>query len=357
MTQLDSTGSASEAKWNDAGCRSAMTVTPPVAPRIGGMTQGRNRWGVILAGGEGARLRSLTRLICGDERPKQFCPLFNGQALLEQTLQRSELSIPREQILVSLTRHHRKWYLTQSGLQPFQRVVQPINRGTAPPILHSLMSILRLDAHALIAIVPCDHHYSNEGSFTSALECAFETAAKRPDSVVLLGAPPDYPEVEYGWIELGAPLGHEGGDLFRVRGFHEKPAIDVARRLLAQGSVWNTFVMVGHVQCFLQIVQRTLPDLVEILDSACMWAGEETRIAYSLYKRIPSVSFSHQVLAAETSNLVVLRLDDIGWSDLGDPGRAVKVVRNRGYEEPWINEWSLTKGKAVGAAEVVGGVA
>jgi hypothetical protein len=35
-----------------------------------------NRWGVVLAGGDGLRLKPLTQFICGDERPKQFCPLL-----------------------------------------------------------------------------------------------------------------------------------------------------------------------------------------------------------------------------------------------------------------------------------------
>jgi dTDP-glucose pyrophosphorylase len=29
------------------------------------------RWGVILAGGDGMRLRALTRTLTGDDRPKQ----------------------------------------------------------------------------------------------------------------------------------------------------------------------------------------------------------------------------------------------------------------------------------------------
>ncbi len=328
-------------------CRPEETTIPTATPRAKPASKPEKRWGVILAGGDGVRLRPLTRLICGDERPKQFCPLFGGRTLLEQTIRRSELSIPREQLLVSLTSHHGKWYSRQTGLEPSQRVVQPANKGTAPAILHSLLSLRRLDTDALVAILPCDHHYSDEASFTSALECAFETAAEWADSIVLLGARPDYPEVEYGWIELGAPVGQEGSEVFRVRGFQEKPVIEVARRLFEQGSVWNTFVMVGQVQAFLQMLQATLPDLVDVLGSARMWAGQETHIEDALYKRLPSVSFSHQVLSAEARKLMVLRLSDVGWSDLGDPGRVVTAVRGCGREPQWMQDWGLAKGMAV----------
>src|SRR5256885_16340915 len=36
-------------------------------------TSAQNRWGVVLAGGDGTRLQCLTRVIYGDDRPKQFC--------------------------------------------------------------------------------------------------------------------------------------------------------------------------------------------------------------------------------------------------------------------------------------------
>src|SRR5687767_9915461 len=32
-----------------------------------------NRYAVVLAGGDGTRLRSITKMIAGDDRPKQFC--------------------------------------------------------------------------------------------------------------------------------------------------------------------------------------------------------------------------------------------------------------------------------------------
>jgi mannose-1-phosphate guanylyltransferase len=283
-------------------------------------------------------------MISGDERPKQFCPLFGGSTLLEQTLRRSELNIPPQQLIVSLTSPHAKWYSQQVGLNASQCVIQPANKGTAPPILHSLLSLKRLDAQALVAILPCDHHYADEQLFSLALESAFEIAAKRDDSVVLLGAKPDYPEVEYGWIELDSPLEHKEVDLFRVRAFREKPPVEIARTLLERGSVWNTFVMVGHVQAFLDMARAAVPELLTSLRRARLWAHEETHIAASVYDGLPSVCFSHRVLSVETRRLAVLRLNNVGWSDLGDPGRAAMAVHNSGCKPTWIGKWKFPMG-------------
>ena len=42
----------------------------------------KHHWGVILAGGDGTRLKSLTHLVSNDDRPKQFCPLLGERRFL-----------------------------------------------------------------------------------------------------------------------------------------------------------------------------------------------------------------------------------------------------------------------------------
>src|SRR5262245_840244 len=98
----------------------------------------QDRWAVILAGGDGTRLRSLTRSISGDERPKQFCRLFGGQTLLDQTRQRVSLSVELDKTLVVVTAGHEKFY---QQLPDESLVIQPSNKGTAPAILYSLLRI------------------------------------------------------------------------------------------------------------------------------------------------------------------------------------------------------------------------
>jgi mannose-1-phosphate guanylyltransferase len=54
------------------------------------------RAAIILAGGEGLRMRSVTRFITGQEGlPKQFCPMMDGMTWFENTRNRVAQLIPR----------------------------------------------------------------------------------------------------------------------------------------------------------------------------------------------------------------------------------------------------------------------
>ena len=90
---------------------------------------GATRWAVILAGGDGARLRSLTERISGHGRPKQFCPVLGSETLLEATRRRVALGISPHRTLVVVTRPHEPFYAPLlADVWTRQLVVQPENR-------------------------------------------------------------------------------------------------------------------------------------------------------------------------------------------------------------------------------------
>jgi len=200
-----------------------------------------------------------------------------------------------------------------------------------------------------MAVLPSDHHYADEAAFTAALETAFEIADKRPESVVLLGAQPSHPEVEYGWIELGASVGDASTELLDVRGFWEKPSLAVAETLLHKHSAWNTFVMVGRAHAFLEMVAQTIPDVLESVRKARLWTGSETHIDDAIYNQVLPSDFSRQVLSVEISRLLVLRVRDLGWSDLGHPARVLDVLRGSKSKPGWMKEWRKGEQRSVGA--------
>ncbi len=72
------------------------------------MTRGYSA--VVLAGGDGTRLRSLTRQLAGDDRPKQFCHLLSAETLLAATRRRARRLIAPGSLFTVVTRKHERFY-------------------------------------------------------------------------------------------------------------------------------------------------------------------------------------------------------------------------------------------------------
>jgi mannose-1-phosphate guanylyltransferase len=208
-----------------------------------------------------------------------------------------------------------------------------------------------MDRDAIVAILPSDHYYSQESVFTVALESAFAMAEVRPQAVVLLGAQPKGPEVEYRWIEMGDIVRGTVADVFHVVRFHEKPRLPMAEHLFRSGCLWNTFVMVGYVSAFLDMAAASAPALFTALRSAHTLPGsdDETRIPDWLYEHIDTTGFSRQVLTPAARQLITLRLGHAGWNDLGDPDRVMSVLLERGELPIWDTRWRAEKRAERGA--------
>ena len=152
----------------------------------------RERWGLILAGGEGLRLRSLTRVIAGDGRPKQFCSVLGPESLLEQTWRRAALEIPPARTAVVVTEAHERYYAPLVAGRPRHCVVvQPENRGTAAAILYGALRIAAMAPLGAVAVLPSDHYVSDDSVFMDHVAAAFAAVEARPDLMVLLGITPE----------------------------------------------------------------------------------------------------------------------------------------------------------------------
>jgi mannose-1-phosphate guanylyltransferase len=280
---------------------------------------------VVLAGGDGSRLQSLTRRLTGDDRPKQFCALTGRETLLRQTLRRVAPVIRPEHTCVLLTQKHQRYYRDQlTGVPADCRLVQPFNHGTAPAIAYSVSRIARIDPDAVIAFLPSDHHFANQSAFLTCTEVAFAEAEGQRDRVVLLGIEATAPEESYGWIEPGARTGPE---LFEVKRFWEKPSQALAGRLMRDACLWNSFVMVGSARAFAGVLWNTLPELMAAMSA--MWTGDygsETDALAEAYNSVPASNFSSDVLMARACDLTVLRGANLGWSDLGEPQRVAPLL-------------------------------
>ena len=306
--------------------------------------QGRrgSLWAVVLAGGEGVRLRALTRRICGDQRPKQYVPVFDGRSLLDQTLDRTGRLIPRGRTVVVTVRSHSRYLSGQFGDSGSPHVLaQPSDRGTAAGIFLPARWIAWRDPGATVAIFPSDHFVLEEAAFMDHVGQVAAWVEDHPDRLVLLGVQPTGPEVEYGWIELGRVLDPESpARVWEIRRFREKPSEDVARACLEAGCLWNTFIVVGKASVLLRAGQEGLPEVVDRLARIDrFWDTEDEGWAVQqAYALMPEANFSRAILVAAPDCLAVSRLPDVTWSDLGSPPRVMQIVTRLGMTPAWAGE-------------------
>ncbi len=290
---------------------------------------------IILAGGEGVRLSSFTRKVFGYHLPKQFCPLFEGKTLLEQTMRRISLLIPPSQTITALNRAHEQFYAPLlNGTECKNLLIQPENRGAAAAILCALFRLVGTGHVGTVALFPSDHYVSDDSVFMRQVSTALRAVDLSPQLTVLLGITPDGPESEYGWIEPGAPVAVPPalGEISQIRRFVEKPSPEVARGLYDRNYLWNSFVLVGNAQTLLSLFARALPELYSTFAGVRFFFGSaaEKEILRTIYREIPSVDFSGSVLSEFPSEFSVLPVSGVMWSDLGDPKRLIAAISSSG---------------------------
>jgi mannose-1-phosphate guanylyltransferase len=206
-----------------------------------------------------------------------------------------------------------------------------VNKGTAPAILYALLHVATKSPNAIVALFPSDHFFADDEEFMSHIDVAIDAVKIQPETVMLLGITPTAPETEYGWIEPEPSiLASAEKSITRVRKFWEKPGANLASSLMKRGCLWNSFVMVGRVDALLKMTRAALPELFDAFSAVT--PNFETAALADLYARIDDANFSHQVLAARPEDLMVMRVGDVGWSDLGEPKRVLSTLARMGVE-------------------------
>jgi mannose-1-phosphate guanylyltransferase len=297
-------------------------------------------WAVVLAGGDGVRLRPLVRRLFGDERPKQYVPLIGPASLLRQTLDRVARLVPPERTVVVSRVDHAAHIARELDQGPATRVLlQPLDRGTGMAVLFAAHWIRQWDPEATVTVFPSDHFILEENDFVAHTAEVMAFAARHPERLVLLGAPPTHPETEYGWIKPGEPLGETStGPISAVKAFWEKPDTEHARRCLHAGWLWNTFVFATALPTLFDIGRDLLPAVDARLRQLAVFA--KTHEAWAIrqtYALAPTCDFSRAVLQQCPSSLAVSPLLRLTWSDLGTPARVIQTAQHLLVRPPWMS--------------------
>lgn len=291
----------------------------------------RNLWGIVLAAGEGSRVRDFLKQLCGGRGIKQFCAVIGRRSLLEHTLARVERIIPRERILIVVSADHREEIIAQLSSWPAGNVIfQPLNRDTAPGVLLPLAHLTCRKPSATVAIFPSDHFILEETRFMTFVRDAVSEVQRFPQNPVFLGMTPTGPDESYGWIE---PAEKElGRETRAVREFWEKPAPRETYALLKRGALWNTFVCIAQANTLWEMARLATPALYDDFRAIrqMLHFPRANRGIENKYRGMQPANFSTDICEPLARSLRVLPVPDVGWSDWGSVKRICLTLEQLG---------------------------
>jgi mannose-1-phosphate guanylyltransferase len=315
-------------------------------------TDARNRCAIVLAAGDGIRLRSFVEKLRGDTLPKQYVHFIGKQSMLEMAFRRTRKLIPPQRLFAVVSESHFDYTEVAQQLSAYPKVhvvVQPVNKDTGMGLLLPLAHLYSRHPDATVVVFPADHFIFEEDLFMAHVDTAFGVVEQNPSKIILLGVAATDPEPDYGYlvpdndIRNPFPFG-----IREVGRFIEKPEPTTARTLIAHGGLWNTMVMVFSAKTLIEHVRRITPQLYRCFRRICDAIGS-TRfldVVRQVYVDVEPINLSKGLLEAlpmhRTSSLLVLPVRGVHWSDWGSERRILSEIAavenletvNEGYRYP-----------------------
>jgi mannose-1-phosphate guanylyltransferase len=244
-------------------------------------------------------------------------PALSKRDPLTATLRRAATVTSPERIAAVITAPADPWqHSSLRELGTRNLFVQPKQRGTAHEVLLALLLLEnRISPATTVLFLPADHIVNDEVVMTNSLITMTEWISDDPGPVYLLGAVPQGPHDQLGYIvpwhdAMLMPIG--------VFEFVERPDIHRARKLINAGGLWNTFTFGGSIVSLLRLFSPTFDATLGELRAAMHSETIELDLV-RCYDRLTPVDFSQDLLARQTDNLRVLRLLRCGWWPLKSP--------------------------------------
>jgi mannose-1-phosphate guanylyltransferase len=256
--------------------------------------------------------------------------------MFQHTLDRSDQIIAPERRITLIAQDHGDEARSQLSSRPEGKLIlQPSNRETAVGIFLGLTYVRTHDPDGTVLILPSDHFIYPEDTFLEMASSLARAARDLKQWIFLLGACPDYPEPDYGWIQPGTHLGWiEGYHVRRTLAFAEKPNLARCKAAMRAGALWNTMVTAAKVETLWNLGWHCFPDMMSLFEmfGDSIGTGQEDAVLQGIYDLMPSRSFSFHFLRELPNHIAVMELEGVLWSDWGRPERIAETLRQIGRE-------------------------
>ena len=276
------------------------------------------RWAAVLAGGSGTRFWPLST----PEIPKQMLALAGDLSLLEQAVRRLEGLIAPTRIIVVTAERLRSETAKLLAHIPNENILgEPQPASTGPALTWATVYAAQRDPDASILSLHADWFVGDDQAFRETASRALDVAEGH-DVLVTVGIVPDRPEVGYGYIEPGDPLGREGEgegeeDARSVVRFTEKPSREEAVRLVASGALWNSGLFAWTSARFLAETRAVATEISGVL--AQLEAGD----VQDFFANVTAIAVDYSHF--ERSDRVAVVPGNFPWDDVGTWGALSRV--------------------------------
>ncbi|MFA5076080.1 MAG: sugar phosphate nucleotidyltransferase [Patescibacteria group bacterium] len=273
---------------------------------------------IILAGGSGTRLWPVSR----KQRPKQIQPFLDSDTLLQKTTKRMGKIFSPQDIIISTSQGQLADIKKQLvGLARQNVILEPCRKDTAAAIGLAAVYLHKKNPQESLVTINADHYIKNEKKYFAIFKTLQQTLRQNPQTTVLVGVKPTYPETGYGYIKMGRRLGK---NLYQVSRFVEKPNYQTAQKYLQNGHyLWNPTVLAWRVDRLLNLYQQYLPKTYQILKKieAAVGTKNETAVLAKEFAKIKPISIDYGILEKISDQIVVIaasyQFTDIGhWETL-----------------------------------------
>jgi len=305
-----------------------------------------NCYSVIIAGGKGTRFWPLSRA----RRPKQLLKILSNRSLIDETAERVHALTQSSRTLVITVAEQVDAMRKELRALPRQNfIAEPQGKNTAPCIGLAALEIVRRDPAGVMIVLPADHWVADVKAFQRTLNAAVKLAL-RHGNLVTIGIRPDYPETGYGYIMKGKTTGGAAKPAsFQVKRFTEKPALALAKKLVRQGSLWNSGIFVWKAATLLELLHRYQPEIGASLTTIDKASNGKSlgnpnpklrAVIAREYKKMPSISIDYAVLEKAGAEGKVLTVEaDFGWSDVGSWAAVHRMMHKDAHGNAGHGRW------------------
>lgn len=274
---------------------------------------------ILLSGGSGKRLWPLSN----DIRSKQFIKIFKMEdGEYESMVQRMYRQIKKIDSDAMVTIATSKTQVSAIHNQLGDEVgvsVEPCRRDTFPAIAIAtayLHDVMGLSEDEPVVVCPVDPYVNDD--YFEALKSLSLQADKGEANLVLMGMEPTYPSEKYGYI-----IPESAEHTAMVNTFKEKPTVEVAKKYIEQGALWN-----GGVFAYkLKYVLNKAHELIDFTDYHDLFAKYET---------LTKISFDYAVVEKE-DKIQVQRFSG-EWKDLGTWNTLTEAMEEKVIGKGVLNE-------------------